>query len=86
MARIQHWQNALKSHWGIAATLSQLDGEYDLNFLAEDAHGGAYILKVMRPGCEIWLVDMQVQAFEHIAERSSDMPCPRVILSKTTER
>ncbi|WP_291728354.1 aminotransferase class III-fold pyridoxal phosphate-dependent enzyme [Leisingera sp. F5] len=76
---LAHWAAALKQHWGIEAELSRLDGEYDLNFLANARDGQGYILKAMRPGCETWLVDMQVQAFEHIAARQPDLPCPRVI-------
>ncbi|KIC20575.1 aminotransferase class III-fold pyridoxal phosphate-dependent enzyme [Leisingera sp. ANG-Vp] len=78
---LAHWAAALKQHWGIEAELTRLDGEYDLNFLAKGADGQGYILKAMRPGCETWLVDMQVKAFEHIAERQPDLPCPRVITS-----
>ncbi|MEX0303747.1 MAG: aminotransferase class III-fold pyridoxal phosphate-dependent enzyme [Leisingera sp.] len=76
-----HWAAALKQHWGIEAELTRLDGEYDLNFLAKGADGRGYILKAMRPGCETWLVDMQVKALEHIAARQPDLPCPRVIAS-----
>ncbi|WP_458792286.1 aminotransferase class III-fold pyridoxal phosphate-dependent enzyme [Yoonia sp. MH D7] len=77
--QLQHWQTALKCYWNIDADLSRLDGEYDLNFLATDQNGGGYILKVMRAGCETWLVDMQVKAFEHILQRQPHLPCPRVI-------
>jgi 4-aminobutyrate aminotransferase-like enzyme/Ser/Thr protein kinase RdoA (MazF antagonist) len=83
MQNIQHWQNALKAHWGIVAELSRLDGEYDLNFRATCSDGQGYILKVMRAGCEEWLVDMQVKAFEHITSRQPQLPCPLVIRSLT---
>lgn len=82
MPHLQHWQNALKEHWGIAANLSRLDGEYDLNFLAQGRDGDGYVLKVMRVGCEGWLVDMQVKAFEHIAAKAQTIPCPKVVRSK----
>ncbi|AHD02596.1 aminotransferase class III-fold pyridoxal phosphate-dependent enzyme [Leisingera methylohalidivorans] len=78
---LAHWAAALERHWGIEAELSRLDGEYDLNFLAKGRDGKGYILKAMRPGCETWLVEMQVKAFEHIAARQPDLPCPRVIAS-----
>ncbi|EBA16971.1 hypothetical protein RSK20926_08377 [Roseobacter sp. SK209-2-6] len=76
---LKHWSDALEHHWGIKATLRPLDGEYDLNFMAEVDDGSGYVLKAMRPGCEEWLVDMQVRAFQHIAESQPDLPCPRVI-------
>ena len=78
-----HWQSLLKKHWGIDAKLSRLDGEYDLNFLAKSSNCEGFILKVMRPNCEVGLVDMQVKAFEHITLRQPELPCPRVI--RTTE-
>ena len=73
-----HWTAILAEVWGILATLTRLDGEYDLNFRAE-TQDAAFILKVMRPDCDTGLVDMQVRAFEHIAQRAPDLPCPRVI-------
>ncbi|MEY1557568.1 aminotransferase class III-fold pyridoxal phosphate-dependent enzyme [Yoonia sp. R2331] len=76
---MSHWQQALADKWHIHTTLTQLDGEYDLNFLARDDAGNGFILKVMRPDCEEWLVDLQVRAFEHLAKREPDLPCPKVI-------
>ena len=61
-----HWTDALAQHWGIQATLTQLAGEYDLNFLAETSAGEGYILKVMRPGCDRALIEMQVSALTHV--------------------
>ncbi len=62
---LEHWRALLEQLWGIDAVLTRLDGEYDLNLLA---HGDdAYILKVMRSGCEPAFVDMQCRALEHIA-------------------
>ncbi|MDG1068381.1 MAG: aminotransferase class III-fold pyridoxal phosphate-dependent enzyme [Sulfitobacter sp.] len=80
-----HWQAALAAHWGIDAGLERLDGEYDLNFLARTAAGAGYVLKVMRRGCEAWLVDMQMKAFEHITARAPDLPCPQVVRAKGGE-
>ena len=76
---MQHWADQLNEHWGISARLSRLDGEYDLNFLAQTEAGESYVLKIMRPDCAEWLVDMQVEALRHIQNASSALPCPRVI-------
>lgn len=81
-----HWTRALQQHWGIDATLTRLDGEYDLNFLAETASGDGYVLKVMRAGCEDWLVDMQVRAHAFIAQRDAALPFPDVITSLDGDR
>lgn len=77
--RIQHWQSVLAQKWHINAELTPLDGEYDLNFRATAEDGAGYIVKVMRVGCDRWLVDMQVKAFEHITARQPQLPCPMVI-------
>ncbi|MEH6361742.1 MAG: peptidase M23, partial [Amylibacter sp.] len=72
-----HWQRVLKQIWGIEATLTCLDGEYDLNFMATgDRH---YILKVMRVGCKADFVDLQCRAFDHICNVASDVPVPEII-------
>ena len=72
------WQVALKQHWAIEADLTQLDGEYDLNFLAEAA-GQGYVLKVMRAGCDAAFVALQCGAFEHIASKAPEVPVPNVV-------
>lgn len=74
-----HWQQALRDHWNIDARLTRLDGEFDLNFLAESADGQGYVLKAMRPGCDVGLVEMQIAALNHIATRAPDLPFPRIV-------
>lgn len=76
-----HWADTLRTHWGITADLTRLDGEYDLNYLAETPDGAGYVLKAMRPDCPVWLVEMQVEAMAHIAQRDPTVPIPRVVSS-----
>lgn len=71
------WQNAIRDIWGIDASLTRLDGEYDLNFLVEAERD--YVLKVMRVGCSAPFIDMQVEALEHLRRTASDLPVPAVI-------
>lgn len=75
---IAFWANALRQNWGLDARLTRLDGEYDLNFLVRATNGQDYVLKVMRPGCEAELVDLQVKALEHIASEAPGLPFPTV--------
>ncbi|MCP5089241.1 MAG: aminotransferase class III-fold pyridoxal phosphate-dependent enzyme [Rhodobacteraceae bacterium] len=75
----EYWQNMLAEVWGIKAELQRLDGEYDLNFMAESMDGSGYVLKVMRVGCETGLVDVQLQALNHIRQRAPEVPVPAVI-------
>ena len=76
---MDHWKHVLLTHWGIDAQLRQLDGEYDLNFLAETDTGGGYVLKAMRPGCEDWLVNLQIEAMDHIQDKAPSALIPRII-------
>jgi 4-aminobutyrate aminotransferase-like enzyme/Ser/Thr protein kinase RdoA (MazF antagonist) len=76
---LEHWQAAFANAWGIEAAFTRLDGEYDLNFLATGADGAGYVVKAMRPGCEAWLVDMQIAALDHIRASAPDVPVPAVI-------
>ena len=69
----EHWQQAVQNLWDIKGELTQLDGEYDLNFRIDST----YILKVMREGCEPDLVDLQCRALKHL----SGHPLPRVVSS-----
>ncbi|MGI9370801.1 MAG: phosphotransferase, partial [Ruegeria sp.] len=73
-----HWATALRTHWGLEARLSRLDGEYDLNFLVEATNGQDYVLKVMRAGCDAGLVDLQIKALEHVASEAPGLPFPKV--------
>ncbi len=76
---MQTIRQALLDHWGIAAALTRLDGEYDLNFRARKDDGTQLIVKAMRPDCESWLVDMQIAALEHMARHAPDLPVPRIM-------
>lgn len=76
---MDHWALALQANWGITAQLRRLDGEYDLNFLAGSGNGVGYVVKVMRPDCEEWLVALQIQAMDHIHAADPTLPSPRVI-------
>jgi 4-aminobutyrate aminotransferase-like enzyme/Ser/Thr protein kinase RdoA (MazF antagonist) len=75
---ISFWQNELAVHWGINAKLTQLNGEYDLNFLASGGVDGDYIFKVMRPDCTAGFVDMQVKAWQHLKSDAPTLPYPEV--------
>ena len=76
-----HWQQVLKSKWGLSTTLQKLDGERDLNFKVESIEGDHYTLKVMHPECDSGLVDMQCKALSYIQERQPGIHTPAVIKS-----
>ncbi|MEY8119845.1 aminotransferase class III-fold pyridoxal phosphate-dependent enzyme [Falsihalocynthiibacter sp. BN13B15] len=78
-----HWQSVLRDIWGIHATVTPLDGELDLNFLATGTQD--YVLKVMRIGCPVDFIDLQCRAFNHIAHNAPDVPVPDVITTHSGE-
>lgn len=55
-----------KELYGVAATATRLNGEYDDNFHLKGS--AEYILKVMREGCDRAFVEMQIAAMEHLGE------------------
>ena len=77
-----HWIQALATHWGIEAPLQPLEGEYDLNFLAQPSLGVGCVLKVMRPDCQPELVALQVAALNHMSGQPMAAFYPRVIATK----
>ncbi len=64
--------------YGLKATAQKLPGEYDHNFHLTTDDGAEYVLKVMRAGCERALIDLQCQAFTHLAERAPSLQLQRV--------
>jgi 4-aminobutyrate aminotransferase-like enzyme len=78
-ADIAHWTNVLAATHGISARLEPLNGEYDLNFRVITAGIASHVLKVMRPGCDPALVDLQCAALMHLAQTAPSVPLPRVV-------
>lgn len=79
---IEHWSDCLRASWGIDAQLTSLDGEFDLNFKAQGAHGACFLLKVMRPECNVSLVEMQCEALSYIHNSEKSLNIPSIVQSK----
>ena len=75
------WQNVLRDHWNIMAQLTPLAGEYDLNFLAQTDADQDYVLKVMRPDCDVEFLNMQIDALIQIADYDRNLPFPTPVQS-----
>jgi 4-aminobutyrate aminotransferase-like enzyme/Ser/Thr protein kinase RdoA (MazF antagonist) len=71
------WAGVLKKVWQVDATLTQLDGEYDLNFLVNGEQSA--VLKVMRANCETSFIDLQCRAFAHLTNYAPEVPAPSII-------
>jgi 4-aminobutyrate aminotransferase-like enzyme/Ser/Thr protein kinase RdoA (MazF antagonist) len=82
MTMITHWQDAVKDTWAQQLSLTRLDGEYDLNFLAS-GDSGNYVLKVMRAGCEPQFIQQQCATLDHLRKSAPDLPVPAVIPTST---
>ncbi len=83
--QLTHWQDALAEHWGLRATLRPLDGEHDLNLAVQGPEGPTHVLKVMRPGCDPALVEMQVAAMQRLAGHPVPAPVPTAAGAPFTE-
>lgn len=79
------WQTALAHHYSIHGTLTPLPGEYDLNFLVTATDGRQYVLKVMRPACDLDLVAMQCAVLVHLATTAPELPVPRLVFATSGE-
>lgn len=77
-----NWVEKLYEYWEVQAALTQLDGEFDLNFRAVSADGQSYILKIMHVGCDPVLVDLQAATLAHVARTAPDLSMPRVMAAR----
>src|SRR6478609_9673760 len=64
--------------YGLRVTARALPGEYDDNFHLIGDDGRAFVLKVMRVGQAIEVVDLQCRALAVLAERAPALDLPRV--------
>jgi 4-aminobutyrate aminotransferase-like enzyme/Ser/Thr protein kinase RdoA (MazF antagonist) len=58
--------------------IEALPGEYDANFKLTTRDRGSFVLKVMHPGRERSLVDLQCEALRHLANAAPGLRLPRV--------
>src|SRR5215472_5197684 len=67
--------------YGLDVSARPLPGEYDYNFHLTTADGSGLVLKVMHPGRERSLIDLQCQALQHLAGCTPHLALPRVKLT-----
>ena len=72
-----YWADVLTQIWHIKASLTRLDGEYDLNFSVASEQG--FVLKVMREGCQSDFIDMQCQALDDLSQNHPHIPAAKII-------
>src|SRR6478735_6761425 len=64
--------------YGLRVTARGLPGEYDDNFQLTSDDGRAFVLKVMRAGKAVEVIDLQCRALAWLAERVPALDLPRV--------
>ncbi|MFK8083971.1 MAG: aminotransferase class III-fold pyridoxal phosphate-dependent enzyme [Granulosicoccus sp.] len=74
-------KSALQAHWDIDASLTALDGEFDLNLAAVAGDGQRYLVKVMRVDCDVAFIQMQCQALAYIHCSENPVFVPKVVQS-----
>ena len=62
-----------------------LPGEYDSNFDITSKDKGRFVLKIMHPGREASLVDLQCKALDHLAAAAPRLSLPRVQRARSGE-
>ncbi len=72
---------ALKDFYAIDGEVTVLPGELDLNFVVR-ADGARYVLKAMRPDCDLAFIDLQIRAMQHAASGGLADIVPAVIPAK----
>lgn len=77
---------ALRDQFDLDGRLKSLPGELDQNFRLDTKDGAAFVVKLMRVGCDPALVEMQCAALLHLAERAPELSLPRVRPSVAGER
>lgn len=71
--------------YGLRATAHALPGEYDLNFHLHAEDGREYTLKIMHAGYQAELLDLQIQALEHLHGKLHELCLPQVQRTHTGE-
>jgi 4-aminobutyrate aminotransferase-like enzyme/Ser/Thr protein kinase RdoA (MazF antagonist) len=71
----------LRLHYGIEASLRELPGELDLNYLVQSTTGERYVCKLMHTGCDTASVHFQCAALQHL--QNSSLNLPRVVRSRS---
>jgi 4-aminobutyrate aminotransferase-like enzyme/Ser/Thr protein kinase RdoA (MazF antagonist) len=71
----------MRNDFGVEATTSALPGEYDRNVRIDATDGRAFVLKIMRKGCDAAFVDMQIAAIGHLRARGLGDRVPEVLAS-----
>ncbi|MEQ8666840.1 MAG: aminotransferase class III-fold pyridoxal phosphate-dependent enzyme [Rhodospirillales bacterium] len=82
---LSYWGGAVSALYGIDGTLAKLDGEMDLNFQVQCDDRPAYVLKVMRSGCDEALIDLQCAAIQRLTDRMPDAPLPGIVRTSRGE-
>jgi 4-aminobutyrate aminotransferase-like enzyme/Ser/Thr protein kinase RdoA (MazF antagonist) len=69
--------------YGISGTISMLGSERDQNFHLVTATGDQFLIKIANSSENPAIIDMQLKAMEYISKVDSDLPVPKVLLSKS---
>lgn len=74
-----------REHYGLKTQAVALIGERDSNFRLTAEDGREFLLKIVNPAEDPDITDFQTQALLHVADRSPDLPVPRVVRTLADE-
>ena len=69
--------------YGLIGKLSPLDSERDQNFRISTKQGDQYVIKIANSAEDPAVIDMQINALQHIALTNPELPVPKVLSSKS---
>lgn len=76
---LEEVRSLARALFGLEGEFMALAGERDQNFRIRNAAGSQFVFKISGANEPLEVVDMQVQALRHIAERDASLPVPRVL-------
>ena len=68
--------------YGLAGNLFPLDSERDQNFRISTEAGDQFVIKIANSAENPAIIDMQLEALEHIALVDPELPVPKVLSSR----
>ncbi|MCP4544220.1 MAG: aminoglycoside phosphotransferase, partial [Chloroflexi bacterium] len=68
--------------YGITGNLFPLDSERDQNFRISTEAGDQFVIKIANSAEDPAIIDMQLEALEHIALVDPKLPVPKILFSR----
>ncbi|SDR12597.1 aminotransferase class III-fold pyridoxal phosphate-dependent enzyme [Pseudovibrio sp. Tun.PSC04-5.I4] len=82
---VEQIASLLKTHWGLAGTLSPLESERDQNHRLDAEDGSSFTVKIVNASEPAVETSFQTAMLQHLAVSSPELPMPRLCLTNLGE-